>query len=394
MSEHELRAHSKLGASIAHRWLACPGSVRLSDGIEESGSSIFAAEGTAAHELGEKCLRANFADAANYLGEEIVVGNHVFTVDEEMVEAIQVYVDTIKADYEPGDILLIEHRFDLSHVHKAMFGTGDAGIYNVRTKTLRVVDLKYGKGHAVEAVGNVQLAYYGLGMINVPSLKGIQIENVELVIVQPRAPHKDGGVRRWMTDPLSLLDFEADLRKGAYATEEPDAPLSAGEHCKFCPAAGVCPALRDVAITQAQAEFVDVVAPDLTEQQISDLLEKADLIEDGIRAIRSEAYNRAQGGAKIPGWKLVPKRAVRKWRDEGAVVAKLIVDFDLDSEKIYTRKLNSPAQIEKLLPKTDRGALTDLVVAESSGTTLARETDRRAEARPSRSAVDDFDPVN
>lgn len=388
---HETRAHSHLGASSAHRWLACPGSIRLSVG-QPNESSIFALEGTAAHELAEMCLRGKFKDAADFIGEEIVVGNHKFTVDEEMAEAVQVYVDTIKADHEPGDVLFIEHRFDLSNVFEGMFGTNDCGLYK-RDGSLKVYDYKHGKGYAVEAENNPQLAYYGIGLINVPSLVGASISSVELVIVQPRAPHKDGPVRRWMTDAIHLLDFMDALREGAAATEDPDAPLSAGSWCKFCPAAGICPALRQIAIEQAQDEFVDVVPSDLDEAAISGLLEKCSLIEDGIKAIRREAYSRMAGGAKVPGWKLVAKRAVRRWSGEtDQVVQKLTFMFDdLDEQDVVEKKLKSPAQVEKLLPKAVRRELAELVVAQSSGTTLARESDRRPEVQPSPDAADEFD---
>jgi len=393
LPDHGSRAHSRLGASIAHRWLACPGSVRLSYGIEDK-QTIFAAEGSAAHELAEMCLRKNFAPAADFIGETIIVGNHTFEVDEEMAEAVQLYVDTVRALYEDGDILFIEHKFDLTSVYDGMFGTNDCGIYKPCGKVI-VLDYKHGAGHAVEATANPQLMYYGIGLLSVPSLKGARVTEVELVIVQPRAPHRDGPVRSWTTDPLSLLDFAADLRAGAIATTEPDAPLAAGEHCKFCPAAGICPAMRDLAITKAQDEFVDVVAPDLTDADLANLLEKASLIEDGIRAIRAEAFNRAQGGAQIPGWKLVAKRATRKWAGEPDVVkGKLALDFRLTREQIVEEKLRSPAQIEKLLKGDDKKAIAGLVVAESSGVTLARETDRRAEAKPQRDAADDFDPIN
>lgn len=395
LQDHTQRAHSKLGASIAERWMNCPGSVLRSAGVEESAQTIFAAEGTAAHELGERCLRSQFCDAANFIGETIEVGEFKFEVDEEMAEAVQMYVDVIKGDYEPGDILLIEHRFDLTHVFPGMFGTGDAGIYKPRTKTLMVIDYKHGKGHSVEAANNPQLAYYGLGMIAVPSLKGVQIDAVELTIVQPRAPHRAGPVRRWLTDPVHLMDFQADLAEAAQRTQDPDAPLKAGDWCGWCPGKFVdgqmCPALHKASIADAMAEFADVVASALPDTRIAELLEKTDLIEDGIRAIRSEAFHRAQGGAKIPGWKLVQKRAQRKWVSDAPVIARRLAhDYRLLEDDIYDKKLRSPAQIEKLVPKPERAALADLVTAESSGTTLARETDRRAEAKPSRSATDDF----
>lgn len=389
---HELRAHSHLGASSAHRWLTCPGSIRLSIG-QPNESSIFAAEGTAAHELCEMALRQK-KDAIDFLGEEIITGNHKFEVTEEMAEAVQVYVDTIRADFEEGDILFIEHRFDLSNVFEGMFGTNDAGLYK-RDGSLKVYDYKHGKGYAVEVENNPQLAYYGIGLMNVPSLKGASITSVELVIVQPRAPHKDGPVRRWMTDAIHLLDFMAELREGAAATEDPDAPLLAGGHCKFCPAAGICPALRQVAIDDAQAEFVDTVPQDLDEATIARLLEKCGLIEDGLRAIRKEAYSRMCGGAKVPGWKIVAKRATRKWMGEpDEVSGKLTMLFDLEEQDVVERKLRSPAQVEKLLPKSERAGLAELVSSVSSGTTLARESDRRAEVQPSSDAADDFDPVS
>lgn len=391
---HENRAHSRLGASGAHRWLACPGSIRLSAGIEDKGS-IYAAEGTAAHELGERCLRANFADAADYLGEEIVVGNHKFEVTEEMAEAVNVYVDTIKLDYEQGDILFIEKRFDLSNIWEGMFGTNDCGLYK-KDGSVKVYDYKHGAGYAVEAENNVQLAYYGIGLVNVPSLKGAALTSVELIIVQPRAPHKDGPVRRWMTDAVHLLEFMADLREGAEATTKPDAPLAAGSWCKFCPAAGICPEMRQKAIVEAQAEFVEVAPSDLTEADISALLEKCSLIEDGIRAIRTEAYNRVAGGSKVPGWKLVAKRAIRKWTDGSPqeIAGKLSMIFDdLSEDDVLEQKVKSPAQVEKLLPKALRPELSAFVIKASSGTTLARETDRRAEVEPSAAAADEFDPV-
>lgn len=392
--DHTSRAHSKLGASIAHRWLACPGSVRASEGIENV-SSIFAAQGTAAHELGEKCLRAKFQDPGDFLGEEIVVGNHKFVVDDDMIDAVRTYVEAVKSMLDPGDILLIEHRFNLEHIHPGMFGTGDAGIYKVKTNRLIVIDYKHGQGHAVEAKENPQLAYYGLGMINVDSLKGIALKDVELVIVQPRSPHKDGPVRSWVTTPVHLLDFAVDLAIGAQATEQPDAPLSAGDHCTFCPAAGTCPALRKVAITDAQREFVDVVAEELTDQAIADLLEKCGLISDGIRAIRAEAYRRAATGTKVPGWKIVAMKPRRKWtNDEEETAGRLLLQFSVpDRDALWVKKLKSPAQMEKLLPKPERVKMADLVTKASSGTTLARETDRRPETTAQNSASDDFNPV-
>ena len=51
------KAHSKIGASSMYRWSKCPGSVRLCEGIK-SVSSVYADEGTRAHELAASLLGA------------------------------------------------------------------------------------------------------------------------------------------------------------------------------------------------------------------------------------------------------------------------------------------------------------------------------------------------
>ncbi len=49
-------AHARLSPSAAERWMTCPGSVKLSEAIQDR-ESQYAAEGTAAHELAEHILR-------------------------------------------------------------------------------------------------------------------------------------------------------------------------------------------------------------------------------------------------------------------------------------------------------------------------------------------------
>ena len=66
--------HAKLSPSGAHRWMACPGSIVLESNIPDKGS-VYADEGTAAHELAAWCLKDNM-DPSNYLNEKISVGEN------------------------------------------------------------------------------------------------------------------------------------------------------------------------------------------------------------------------------------------------------------------------------------------------------------------------------
>lgn len=124
----------------------------------------------------------------------------------------------------------------------------------------------------------------------------------------------------------------------------------------------------------------------LSEDEIAEVLENADVIETWLSAVRSLAYNAIADGRDIPGWKLVPKRAVRKWKDARLVKQRLASE---GLSGFLTEDLVTPAQAEKLAKKQGiQLDLFDLVDAESSGMKLARETDSREAA--TRTAASEF----
>lgn len=360
--------HSKIGASSAKRWMACPGSVRLCDGLPST-TSDYAAEGTAAHALAERCLREK-RTPCDYLHQTI----EGFEVDEDMAEAVAVYVtyvNTLALDSE----LEIECRFSINSLHKGLYGTADAVLYNEKEKALHVIDYKHGAGVAVEIENNPQLLYYALGAAMAKHNRGFS--KVKLSVVQPRCPHEDGTIRTWEFDAVELLGWASELIEAVRRTEEPNAPLALGEHCRWCPAAGICPKLQETAIETAKQDFAEGVRYDPA--KLSDTLELLPTIEAWAKAVREFAYAEAERGHCPPGWKLVPKRATRKWRDEEEAT-EYLRKYGMDDSDIYTSKIRTPAQIEKILGKA-KDDIADLVVAESSGHTLAPLSDRRQPIR-------------
>jgi hypothetical protein len=371
------RRHAELGASSAHRWMGCPGSVRLAASVEAA-PSAYAEEGTAAHMLAERCLSGG-VDAAALIGREL--NGHV--VDAEMADYVQVYLDAVRAELGRGDLLLVEQHFSLERLDPPaeMFGTADAVIYKSAWRRLVVFDLKYGAGVPVEAARNPQARYYALGACL--ALDHLVVSEVEVVIVQPRAPHPAGPVRRESVPAFELLEWSADLLDAAERALDPDAALVPGDWCRFCPVAGVCPALRERALTTAQIEFGEAPLyspPDpatLTPDEVGRLLSAAELVELWIRALRAHAHAELEACRPVPGWKLVPKRATRRWRDEDTAPAQL-QDLGLAEDELFVRKLRSPAQVEKLLGSKRKREIAALVVAESGGATLAPEADPRS----------------
>lgn len=397
--------HSRFGASKAERWLACPGSVGAEAPLPDS-TSEYAAEGTALHAVSAFCLE-NKQDAAEWIDRSFSYDDHgeakTIEIDEEQAEAVQVYLDAIRADQaKHGGRLLIEARFHLEWLHPEFFGTSDAPLLG-DDAVLRVFDAKFGRGKVVEVNDNPQLAYYALGAIE--ALKGETIKKIELVIVQPRAPHRDGPVRRSpLLDHSDLVELADRLVTAAAEADGPNPTFKAGDHCKFCKAAGACKTLREFSFDAAQLDFDDdkgvipgfsgekTVNPlSMSEQQLAHALDAADVIEAWVKSVRYHAYTMMNGGRlEIPGWKIVTRKTNRKWLDETKAASELSLVFGLDESSIYKQKILSPAQIEKhLKTKDEKKALAELYAKPEGGTWIARVGDVREAKQPS--AQTDFD---
>lgn len=401
--------HSRLGASKAERWMNCPGSVRMSEGIPDK-PTIYSATGTAGHEVAARVL-ASEDDADVWLGQKFQLAEFIVDIDEDMVDAIQAYVNYVceRRDLLDAD-LLIEQTFSLKVLDPPddMFGTADTVLVIAGGRYLEIVDLKLGVGVVVDPEENAQLMYYALGaLITLHHQLTERPLKIKATIVQPRAYHPDGAVRTFEFTYEQLVEFKNELFARAGKTQDPNAPLATGSWCRFCPAQAVCPAQRQHAVTLAQTEFddlpaVDIPPPDkLTLDQVVQALEKGYIIEDWLRAVRLHAQTLLEAGEVVPGWKLVERRATRKWTDpdDTAEIARWALEQGIDSP-FHDPKVKSPAQMEtaikKLLPRGQKNTApavleeSGLVSKVSSGNTIAPTKDARPELPSTR---DEFESL-
>ena len=178
--------HAFLSASAAHRWINCPPSAKLCAEIEEKegeGTSVFAAEGTDAHEVCEFKLKSLLGmkttdPRANlkYFNEEME--EHTTDYASFVMEKLVAIKETCS-----DPLVLVEQRVDFSRWVPDGFGTADCLI--IADKTMHVIDFKYGLGVLVSAVGNPQMFCYALGALEL--FDGIyDIDTVHLSIFQPR----------------------------------------------------------------------------------------------------------------------------------------------------------------------------------------------------------------
>jgi hypothetical protein len=378
-------AHASFGASNAKRRMACPGSLNAEAKFPDT-SSPFAELGTAAHELGEYCLENDIDDVFTMLGRTF--NDH--PVDDNMASAVRIYVDYVRsiAEEEAPALLKLEQRFSLEALDPPMpmFGTSDCTIYGKTSGNLWVIDYKHGQGVAVDAEDNPQLKYYALGAVLKIGDRA-PINAIHTAIVQPRAPHVLGSIRTHSYTKDEILDFGTDLIDAAHAAMKPDAPLIAGDHCKFCKASGTCSALRSNALAVAQDEFGVVRGiEDLTPEEVANYMDKIPLLEEWIKSIRRHAHTMLETGQTLPGFKLVEKRPTRRWKNEEELLAWATTE-GLEDDDIYEKKLKSPSQIERVVGKKNLPGT--LVMSVSTGVSMVPDSDNRPPA--ALLAADEFD---
>ena len=202
--------HAALSASSSHRWMNCPPSVRLTEHIADH-SSVYAAEGSEAHELCEYKLRQLLGmEARNPLDRPGGLQYYDSTM-EDAANGYAAFVLELLEEIKrtcPDPIVMVEQRLNFSRWVKDGFGTGDAVI--VADGILQVVDFKYGTGVPVSAEGNSQMRLYALGALDMFG-ELYDVETVEVTIYQPRLSNIS-------TDTIS----KADLLDWAENTQSPE----------------------------------------------------------------------------------------------------------------------------------------------------------------------------
>jgi hypothetical protein len=356
--------HSNIvGGSTAKRVINCPGSVALVQKMPPKLGGDAADEGTLCHNAMATLLEDPSLEIKSVLG--VKYNDQTLTedlIDEKIIPAMAALTE-IDPD---GDMeYQIEAHVNFGNLLPNVFGSADL-IGRIDDRAI-ILDWKFGRG-AVDVEENEQLLFYAAAAMRTRGLEWAfaGVSEVEMVIVQPPA------VKRWTTTVARVKQFERDLVHAVTASQNAAAPLKVGDHCRYCPAKPICPQM-----TGAAERALKVQIKELDPAKIGAYLATADLVEKWIGDLRDLAHQILESGEPVPGYKLVPKRAMRQWVDEDKAYFALS-KLGVDRSELVETALLSPAKVEKILKKSKLSLPDDIVVAVSSGTTIAPESDPRS----------------
>jgi hypothetical protein len=365
-----MSAHSNIvGGSTAKRVMNCPGSVALVQKMPPQPSSSYADTGTLLHNMIALVLEF-YEKPEDLLGSTYrgitLCQEHLDNKIYPALAALDEVDPNREMEYE------VEARVEFGTALPDVFGSCDL-VGRIGARAI-VLDWKFGDGVVVEADENPQLMFYAACSMRTERTKWAfeGATEVECIIVQP--PY----IRRWLTTFARIEQFAKDLVVAVRIALSPNAPLALGDHCKWCTAGRpaleaakpICPLMAGQ-LERAASTTIKA----LDAQGIAEYLAKADLLEDWIKDLRALAFQMAESGQGLPGYKLVAKRSTRQWVNEDD--AKTALLQSLSESEVMEASLISPAQAEKKLKKLKLALPEGSVVALSSGNTLVPESDPR-----------------
>lgn len=384
-------AHAVRSASGSSRWLNCPGSLAAEKGREDT-KRIKAAQGSVAHELANllgigklnlKSLRKMLGTFVKYEGFEI-------EIDEEMVRHVVGYVKYTRAI---DGLRNYEIRVSYEAWIPEGWGTSDCIVYDEKTKTLHVIDLKYGQRILVLPKKNSQGMLYALGAYD--WLQDFyDIENIEIHIYQPRM----NNITSWTIPTEDLLKWAMWASSRAKLGIKSPHIRAAGEHCRWCKALDDCDEYRRYVEGLVGRDFdtLSMAKPPaepegLTLERLGRILKGRSVVESWFKACEKRAYRESNNGNKIPGFKLVAGKSNRKYADEDA--AAIVLEGELGANAYEMSLLSVPKAEKALGSKRYKELLLDAghVVKPEGAPSLAPDTDPRPDIDDISDLFDDFD---
>ena len=380
--------HAILAPSAAGLWGHCTGSLRANQ-----------------HAPDIACERTRSGEASHWVGESVLGAKHTgvmacdmalgqtapngVVIDEEMVEGAQVYVDdvmrTFNAVTDPGgELIFIEQRVEMPHIHPDNWGTLDAALWVPAADTLYIWDYKFGH-REVTAVMNLQMIDYVAGLMQL--CPGANTSTtVVFRVVQPFCYHAPEPIREWTTTIQDLQFWFRHLHDKAHQALGENPTMESGVHCRDCAAIATCRTARrstySVVDYAAQPYLIDTLDGEDLASERHILQTGLTLVKARLAAIEDQLHLRIAEGDGSSGLTVQAGQGRLKWDAPAAQIIALGQQFGVDLSK---DSAVTPTQAVKAVPAPMRsafeGVISSITTRPSSGMKLVSiENSRTARA--------------
>lgn len=355
--------HAIWAPSSAHRWIPCTASAEAIARIPNFDHLYGAGEnevGTEAHAEIERCL--GLCDGETSLELAVPVNPA-----HPAAYGVALLLDFVR-QLPPGR-LWVERRVRLTG---DIWGRCDVGHWDGVNSILTIVDYKNGYLD-VSAEENEQLRIYGAAHAFTHQLP---VKWIRYAVVQPNSFMPVPRVKQWMESADSLHKWASKVA----AIPSGPKKFVAGEHCRYCPLFGQCPASRDI-LRDLSAMMAN--PPDKVPAHQVALFKACEKpISDWYKSLDKHALKQALASGPQPGMAIIQTQKHRAWKS-------------VDDARSYIMSQKgwpaldppTPAQAEKM--GLDVSALCD---RPEGGPALAFESDPRPRWTP-KSAAKMFESV-
>jgi hypothetical protein len=226
-----------------------------------------------------------------------------------------------------GANVVLEFKVAAKSIHDQLFGTADCLIWIASTRTLVVVDYKYGfAGVDVGTVEdpNKQLEAYAIAAID---QTGVAPERVILAVYQPRRHIGTPGATlelpaSWLPDARQRLTAEATDVESATAGDPRTTTPVPGDHCRYCRASNRCGAVNKVASAALLVYAKPTSLQDMTDDEIVELWSMRTAFKDFMEDVEARVAALSRTGHAGLSIKTAQGRQV--WADPKAAALTLL----------------------------------------------------------------------
>lgn len=301
--------HAWLPPSGAAAWVECAVWPHMNAAFPETEPTPASQEGDTAHAVLREYLTTGCMPEVGFTIA------HGLTVTPEMQQGAEMFRDALPSTTSAARWWIEEQLPPGRRVNEFNYGTPDTAVFE--WPNLWILDYKFGHD-PVEAFENWQCINYAALMLDLLGINGMtdQQLHVHIIVVQPRASHRDGPVRRWKVSAANIRAHINRLHMGAERALAPQPLARTGPHCKYCPGRHTCQTFEKVAQASMDVAYgtdPHVLTPHQVGLQLRFLKRAEAAIKARITGLEEQAISLQRQGQGVPFFKMGTGQGKTVW---------------------------------------------------------------------------------